>query len=93
MPNKKQKLRPDKSGNESIYRQAKLARDDADREARSIPVILATENPVKTYDASRMEVVDEVLSIEGMDIPRQLPLVDSHDDSSVRNVFFSLRYS
>ena len=91
MPNKKQKLRPDKSGNESLYRQAELARDDADHEARSIPVILATENPVKTYDASRMEVVDEVLSIEGMDIPRQLPLVDSHDDSSVRNVIGSIR--
>lgn len=92
MPRKKtQKARSEKSLQVDILRAATIDLDGVDRENRSIPLILATENPVPVYDMERMEVVDEVLILEGMQIPTQVPLVDSHGRGSVKNVLGSLR--
>ncbi|MEQ8636904.1 hypothetical protein [Gimesia maris] len=70
---------------------ATIITEEIDRGNRSIPLILATENPVRVYDIERMEVVDEVLSLDGMDIPSQVPMADSHRRDSVRNTFGSFR--
>lgn len=71
----------------------RIARADGDvrPEDSSIPIILATEAPVPTYDATRREIVDEVLLLDGMSIPPQVPLLDTHDRDSVRNVMGSIR--
>lgn len=53
---------------------------------RSFEVVLATEAPVLVMDMQRWEPVEEVLLMKGCKLPRnrQVPLLDSHDRSSVR---------
>ena len=53
---------------------------------RSFEVVLATEAPVLVMDLQRWEPVQEVLMMKGCKLPRnrQVPLLDSHDRSSVR---------
>ncbi len=89
--NKPGKLPRQKAMGDCLYRSAHVQMDGIDLENRSIPIVLATENPIKTFDIRRMDVVDEILRIDGMDIPKQIPLVDSHNYDSVRNVFGSIR--
>jgi len=88
---RKGKLPADKSGAPYLYRSAELNRADARDEDRSIPMILATEDPIPTYDLMRGEVLDEVLHFDGMQMPSQVPMVDSHDRGSVRSVLGSIR--
>lgn len=57
-------------------------------------VVIATENPVQRYDEQRGYVVNEVLLMEGIVLranQQQIPIVDSHDDQTVRNIFGSIR--
>lgn len=74
-----------------LYRASQVMLDDVDRENRSLPIVLATDTPVETYDIARMEIVDEVLHMDGMELPKQIPLVDSHERGSVVNVLGSIR--
>lgn len=92
MPRRKNKLRPDRDTTTPVlYRDAEIIRADADTEASSLPIILATETPVETFDIERMEVVNEVLLMDGLELPSQVPMIDSHDRFSVRNVLGSIR--
>jgi hypothetical protein len=57
-------------------------------------VVIATETPVRRYDDDRGYVINEVLLMEGVVLrtnQAQIPIVDSHDDSTVRNIFGSVR--
>lgn len=57
-------------------------------------VVIATETPVRRYDEDRGYVINEVLLMEGVVLrtnQSQIPIVDSHDDSTVRNIFGSIR--
>lgn len=57
-------------------------------------VCIATETPVRRYDEERGYVINEVLLMEGVVLranQSQIPIVDSHDDSTVRNIFGSIR--
>lgn len=74
-----------------LYRASQVMLDNVDRENRSLPIVLATDAPVETYDISRMEIVNEVLHMDGMELPKQIPLVDSHERGSVVNVLGSIR--
>lgn len=76
---------------DALYRVAIVDRGRADDEHRSFPIILATEAAVQTYDFSRDEIVDEVLHLDGMEIPQQVPMVDTHERDSVRSVLGSIR--
>lgn len=60
-------------------------------EERSIDVVLATEEPVPVVDLQRMAIVPEILLMDGMEFGKQIPIVDSHDRTSVRNVLGSIR--
>lgn len=56
--------------------------------------VIATENPIQRYDEQTKEVVNEVLLMSGAEIRGgrdQLPIVDSHNDKTVRNVFGSVQ--
>ncbi|MCF8043282.1 MAG: hypothetical protein K9K65_11620 [Desulfarculaceae bacterium] len=62
-----------------------------DEEARTIEVVVATEQPVRIYDWER-GVVDEVLLMSGLiPMPRQVPLLDTHNRWSTNDVLGSLR--
>lgn len=57
-------------------------------------VVVATETPVRRYDDERGYVINEVLLMEGIVLrtnQQQIPIVDSHDDSTVRNIFGSIQ--
>lgn len=93
---KKQRIHPRKlersqAQSVDVLRMATVIQDGIDRENRSIPLVLATESPVRVYDLERMQVVDEVIRLDGMDMPKQVPMVDSHGRESVKNVLGSIR--
>jgi hypothetical protein len=88
---RKGKLPADKSGTPYLYRSAEINRADARDEDRSMPMVLATSDPIPTYDLLRGEVIDEVLHFDGMQMPAQVPMVDSHDRGTVRAVLGSIR--
>ncbi len=62
---------------------------------RSKTVCIATENAIERYDEERYQVVKEVLLMSGIQWRdpkrRQLPIVDTHNRDSIRNVFGSIR--
>jgi hypothetical protein len=63
-------------------------------EGQVLRVVTATESPVMRYDESRGMTVAEVLEMDGIEMragQTQIPIVDSHDESTVRNIFGSLR--
>lgn len=85
MPRKKGRLPPVKSP--VVLRSVGYASGITD-------VVIATETPVRRYDEERGYVINEVLLMEGVVLranQSQIPIVDSHDDSTVRNIFGSIR--
>lgn len=87
---KKGKLSADKSGDVFLYRAA-IAEVLPQDEQAGLPLVLATEDPVTTFDINRAEIVEESLDLSGMEFPNQVPMVDTHERSSVRNVLGSIR--
>jgi hypothetical protein len=56
--------------------------------------VIASETPIQRYDEERKIVVSEVLLMDGVvfrNNRNQLPIVDSHNDRTVRNIFGSIR--
>lgn len=75
-----------------VYRAAGMDPAGAvDDDQRSFPIILASETPVRVYDYERGDIVDEVIEMAGVELPRQIPLLDTHDRSSVQHVLGSIR--
>lgn len=67
------------------------APESLDEAARSIRVVMSTEQPVMTFDWERYDYVPEVLLADGMQAPEQVPFLDSHARYSVENVLGSAR--
>ena len=63
-----------------------------DEKTFTVDVIAATEQPVRVFDTQRFEVVEEVLLMSGLELPEsgRVPLLDSHDRSSVKDVLGAL---
>jgi HK97 family phage major capsid protein len=62
-------------------------------EKRTVDVIIASESPAKVVDYDRWAIVDEVLLMDGMQLPEgrtQVPLLNSHDRTEVGSVLGSL---
>lgn len=56
--------------------------------------VVATENPVQRWDDQTNQVVSEVLLMSGIELRAgrdQMPIVDSHDDTTVRNILGSIQ--
>lgn len=56
--------------------------------------VIATENPVMRWDEKTQQVVAEVLLMDGIvwrGGRNQIPIVDSHDDSTVQNILGSIQ--
>ncbi|WP_273523933.1 prohead protease/major capsid protein fusion protein [Mailhella massiliensis] len=58
---------------------------------RSVEFTAATEQPVSVWDWEKWDVVPEVLRMDGVQLPAsgQVPLLDTHDGTSVQNVLGS----
>lgn len=88
MPRKRGKLPPvKKPAGHMVLRSVGYASGVSD-------VVIATETPVRRYDEERGYIINEVLLMEGVVLranQSQIPIVDSHDDSTVRNIFGSIR--
>ena len=57
-------------------------------------VVIATETPIEIYDQERNQIVRQILLMDGVQFrndKKQLPIVDTHNDRTVRNVFGSIR--
>lgn len=71
-----------------------LAPTTIDREARSVEAVLATDDPVEVWDWERWEIADEILTMAGCRLKSvrggKLPLLDSHQRGSARNVLGSV---
>jgi len=87
------KLERSKQQGLDVCRMATVIPDGVDRENRSIEMVLATEEPVLTYDKTSMRVVQQSLKMDGMEIPLkgQVPMVDTHERQSVSRVLGSIR--
>ncbi len=87
---RKGKLPPQKPGEAIAFRALSFRAEEADTEKRTMPVTLATNRSVKVWDWER-GMIDEYLLMNGAKLPKQVPLVDSHDHGSVRNILGSIR--
>jgi hypothetical protein len=60
---------------------------------RSVEAVIATEAPVSVFDMRTWEMIQEVLLMDGCRLPdnRQIPLIDTHNRSTIRNVYGSSR--
>lgn len=58
-------------------------------ETRQVQAVMTTENPVRVYDWD-LGIVEEVLLMSGASYPEQVPLLDSHDRSTVETVLGSV---
>lgn len=77
-----------------ILRMVSVRAETANPETKSVEVVVASENPVERYDSERDSVIREILLMDGVEFRTdrmQLPIVDSHDRSTVRNVLGSVR--
>jgi hypothetical protein len=88
---RKGKLPPSKTDESMAFRVLAFHSSGAREEDRSIPVRLATNKPVRVWDSERGQIVEEYLLMSGADLPAQVVMVDSHDHSTVRNIFGSIR--
>lgn len=80
--------------NQMILRMVTMRAETINDESKSVEVVIASETPVERWDESRGDVFHEILSMDGVQFrneKRQLPIVDSHDRSTVRNVLGSVR--
>jgi hypothetical protein len=92
MPNRKGKLSPLKSDS-LVMRSVAIQPETANDVARSVRVVTATETPVEKFDDKR-GLYREVLLMSGIEMragKTSIPIVDSHDSTTVRNVLGSLR--
>ena len=77
-----------------ILRMVEIRRETFSEKDKSVEVVIASENPVERFDEDRQEVIREILMMDGIKYrnnTKQLPIVDSHDRSTVRNVLGSVR--
>lgn len=64
-----------------------------DVENRSVEIILATETPSMVYDRNRGEIIEEVLRIDGVILPKskQIPMLNVHSRYDAHDVLGSIR--
>ena len=89
MPNKRTDIFHASSRSVSLGRRgAPLSLNEAER---SVEFTAATEQPVNVWDWEKWDVVPEVLRMDGVQLPAsgQVPLLDTHDGTSVQNVLGS----
>ncbi len=62
-----------------------------DAAKRTVEAVLSTEDPVRVFDLRSWTIIREILLIEGMRVPTQVPLLDSHNRDSIKQQLGSTR--
>ena len=65
--------------------------DSVDEKNRSVEAIIATEDAVAVFDMRSWDIIDEVLRMDGAQLPSQVPLLANHDRYSLDSVYGSTR--
>lgn len=60
-------------------------------DARTVDAVLSTERAVEMWDWRSGGMIDEVLLADGVELPRQLPLLDTHSRYRLSDVLGSIR--
>jgi len=68
-----------------------LRAESADEENRSVEAVIATDDPVTVYDWRAGGLVDEVLRMDGVELPDRVPMLANHSRWSLDDVFGSAR--
>lgn len=76
---------------DAIYRVAAVEVSNVSDEERTIDLVLMTESPVEVFDVQKGQIVEEVVRVDGLEMPKQVPLLDTHKRDSVRYVVGSIR--
>jgi hypothetical protein len=82
------------SPDKMILRMVSVREETANEQTKSVEVVVASENPVRRFCEERGMPVNEILAMDGVEFRTdrlQLPIVDSHNRSTVRNVLGSVR--
>ncbi len=74
-----------------ILREFKIRAASIDEKARSVEAVFATETPAAVFDPQRWGVIDEVLRMDGAEIPPQMPMLETHSRWSLDSVLGSGR--
>lgn len=72
-------------------RSIQVRSETIDDKSRSVEAVLSTENPVRVFDWETGEVIEEVLRVDGAELPQQMPLLNSHQRNGIENVIGSIR--
>lgn len=80
-----------KTTRDLTVRSYRAAPDSANREERTIESVMATEEPVQVFDYRRWEAIREILLMDGLEKPDQVPLLDNHNRFDCADVFGSTR--
>ncbi|WP_437201983.1 hypothetical protein [Planctomicrobium sp. SH664] len=73
------------------FRFDQLRADTVNPESRTVVATIATESAVPMFDRERWTVIPEVLLVSGVTLPKQVPLLDGHDRSTVNRQLGSIR--
>jgi hypothetical protein len=65
--------------------------ESLDEKTRSVEAVIASDDPVAVWDYRRGEVIDEILRMDGAELPAQVPLLDNHYRWTTDDVYGSVR--
>lgn len=83
------KENPNKFYENHYSREALIRLETINEEERSIEGVLSTETPVIVYDWYRGQPVNEVLLMDGVELPGKVPLLDAHSRFSTADIIGS----
>jgi hypothetical protein len=85
--------RENQQGCDLTVRTYQVRSESLDEKTRSIEAVLVTEATTRVFDMAMLEIFDEVLLMSGCRLPadNQMPLLDSHDRSTVQSQLGSVR--
>ena len=85
--------RENQQGCDLTVRTYQVRSESLDEKTRSIEAVLTTEAPTLVLDMERWELFEEVLLMSGCRLPAdgQMPLLDTHDRSTVQSQLGSVR--
>jgi hypothetical protein len=72
-------------------RTAAVRAETLDEEGRSVEAVLTTEATTEVFDWRSWTIIDEVLRMDGMEAPSQVPMLAVHSRSSIDDVLGSVR--
>lgn len=94
MPNKNKRNAPAGVPMGMVTRSDMIFKPETFRaEDNSVEFVLSTEEPARVFDWERFDIITEILAHDGVNTPKngQVPLVNSHDRSSIDNILGSVR--